>query len=106
MNMKWKAAIVACLLFAALLMGGTAIMSINAGAEAQPAAKTESAAGEYRVAEYKGYVAVYEGESENPITVTDIELVTLPQPDRAAVRVGIYLENREKLMELLEDFSS
>ena len=63
--------------------------------------------GTYVLADYGGSVAIFEnGETVNPLQVTDIELDTLRAADRAMIETGVPVSSREELMELLEDLGS
>ena len=63
--------------------------------------------GDFVLREYNGYVAVFgHGFEDIPMTVTNIEVYSLPSADREQLSEGIAVVNQEKLVMLLEDFNS
>lgn len=61
----------------------------------------------YVLREYEGYVAVFvENEPSIPMTVTDISVSTLRKLDRETLQIGLKVKTHERLMMILEDFSS
>lgn len=53
-----------------------------------------------------GSVAVYAGnDPETPLEVTDIELASLRESDRALIEAGLPAATREELLQLLEDLN-
>ena len=57
--------------------------------------------------EWNGNIAVFEGtDTKNPVSITDIELRTLRESDRALIRAGLVAASRAELLELLEDLGS
>lgn len=61
----------------------------------------------YVLREYEGYVAVFvENEPSIPMTVTDVSVSTLRKLDRETLQIGLKVKTHERLMMILEDFSS
>jgi hypothetical protein len=100
----------ACGVLAALAV----VMSASALSEIQPKSQSPSDSVQsvadsetYVLKEYEGYVGIYiKGETRLPITVTDIEVRTLPEADQNAIMDGLDVEGKENLMMILEDLGS
>ena len=61
----------------------------------------------YLLGEADGNVAVYaRDDPKTPVTVTEIELATLRESDRALIADGLPVSSREELAQLLEDLGS
>lgn len=60
----------------------------------------------YTLGEHDGLLAVFSAGSEEPITVTEIELASLRQADRDMIDRGLSAQSREELLLLLEDLGS
>ena len=61
----------------------------------------------YIMREKDGYVGVFtEGDAENPIFMTDIVVLSLPEADREMLKEGIMVKGEEELRGILEDFGS
>ena len=60
----------------------------------------------YTIGEHEGLLAVFSSDSEEPLTVTDIELASLRQADRDMIDRGLSAQSREELLLLLEDLGS
>lgn len=59
------------------------------------------------ISDHDGYIAIFTaGDTETPITVTDIEVSTLRECDRMLLERGVEISSREELLMLLEDFGS
>ena len=57
--------------------------------------------------EWDGKIAVFEGtNTKAPVSVTQIELQTLREADRALIRAGLIAASHAELLELLEDLGS
>lgn len=68
------------------------------------ASATESSSG-YWVKEYESFIGVFNSEGELEYTV-EVFIKTLPKRDRELLKSGIFAENREKLLEILGDYTS
>ena len=55
---------------------------------------------------WKGYVALFEKDKDEPMQIFPCRVESLPEPDRAALAKGIIVRNRRDLDQLLEDFLS
>ena len=78
---------------------------VNAGYNYEPSCGIEDA--EYILRATDGYISVFAtSEAKTPITVTNIELRSLREVDRAVIEQGMAVSDREELMSLLEDFGS
>lgn len=67
----------------------------------------DAAEAEFILREYGGVVGVFEpGRRSKPMSVTDIEVFSLREADRAMLETGIAVRDRAELMELLEDLGS
>lgn len=61
----------------------------------------------YTLAASDGYVAVYAGEGrKTPLRVTEIELATLREADRALIEDGLHAASREEVLQILEDLGT
>lgn len=60
----------------------------------------------YTVQELDGKIAVYEGESKSPTYVYSVLVSTLPPLDQQALKNGIKIDSMEKLVRLIEDYTS
>jgi len=66
-----------------------------------------AAAEAYIMRDKDGYVGVFlEGDANNPIYMTDIVVLSLPEADREMLKEGIRVSGEEALREMLEDFGS
>jgi len=101
-----KHRLVTALLSVAVLSAASA--GAIAVARAPSPAEEENAAGGFILRELDGCVAVYEpgAPAEGPLIVTEIELRSLPEADREALRDGLTVPDREALLQLLEDLNS
>ena len=111
--MKIKAALLLCLMAAAVLAVGGAWRSLHRTlAPALPEEVTARYAGREESAAYflrdaAGHVAVYETRrSREPLAVTAIETANLRRADRTLLRQGIPVTDAEELLLLLEDLGS
>lgn len=84
-------------LSAALLLGARSAGETGEEREAEYA---------YTLREHGGFVAVYVPETEQPGTVTDIEVRNLPGTDRESLHRGIGARDERQLVMLLEDLGS
>lgn len=61
----------------------------------------------YIMREKDGFVGVFlENDSNNPLYMTDIVVLSLPEADREMLKEGIRVDGAEALREMLEDFGS
>ncbi len=60
----------------------------------------------FYVAVRNGYVVVYNSDLKSVFEYTSIEAKNLPEEDRIALSMGIYVNNEEELYALLESYSS
>lgn len=112
MGMKLRLALLLCALAAALYTGGEALETLKPELKNLPEeiyrdfAMHESSAPYYLRAR-EGYVAVYAGKkAKQPQHVTEIELKSLREADRAMLEAGLPVKDRTSLLMLLEDFGS
>ena len=69
-------------------------------------ANEERAAG-YILGESDGSVAVFAGgDLKTPVRVTEIEMATLRETDRALIADGYAVASREELLQILEDLGT
>lgn len=80
--------------------------SASAENATQPAAEQTTKYRTYVVREYDGVVAVFYSDSNKPIRVTQRYIKALPEKDRAKLKKGIRVNDREQLRRLLEDLCS
>ena len=59
----------------------------------------------YRVAAYNGFVAAFDGDSEQPFLILDTPIRALPESDQLQLEKGIPLHSIAELQALLEDYS-
>ena len=79
--------------------------TVRAGYSYEPSCGIEDA--EYILRANDGYICVFAaGEAQAPITITDIELRSLREVDRAVIEQGMAVADRDELMSLLEDLGS
>lgn len=62
--------------------------------------------GRYRVGAYQGRLAVFSGDGQLPEMVFDVYLHHLPDVDRQRLSEGIWVEDYESLVRLVEDYVS
>ena len=55
---------------------------------------------------YKGYLALYEGNSSEPCQIFHCRIDTLPSADQEKLASGIRVRDRDRLADLLEDYLS
>ena len=72
----------------------------------QPATEQTTKYRTYVVREYDGVVAVFYSDSSKPIKVTQRYVKALPEKDRANLKEGIQVNDKEELRKLLEDLCS
>ena len=60
----------------------------------------------YTLDEHAGMLAVYTGDGEQLVVLTDIELASLRSADREMINRGLQAASREEIMALLEDLGS
>ena len=72
----------------------------------QPATEQTTKYRTYVVREYDGVVAVFYSDSSKPIKVTQRYVKALPGKDRANLKEGIQVNDKEELRKLLEDLCS
>ena len=113
MGVKWKIALLLCLIGTALFTGLEAMRSFRRIPESQlPAeiyaryARNADSALYYLRGE-GAYIAVFRGKrARDPLTVTGIELEGLRRADRAMIEAGLPVVSRQELLQLLEDLGS
>lgn len=111
MKSNIKTAAVLCLSAVSII---TCAAAFRIGAETKPSepavaamSYTKTQSDSYFLRECDGFIAVYSAENaREPITVTDIEVCTLNDNDRAMLQNGIAAENKAELISLLEDLGS
>ena len=55
---------------------------------------------------WKGYVAIFEKDMDEPRQIFPTQITTLPPADQAALEKGIIVRNQRDLNQLLEDYLS
>ena len=111
MKSNIKTAIILCLCAVSVI---TCAAAFRVGAEEKPEPQTVAAMSysddktkQYCLREQDGYIAVFSSDDIlEPVTVTDIEVCTLNDNDRAMLKSGITAENKAELISLLEDLGS
>ena len=72
-----------------------------------PAAEEGAAAGGYALRVWNGYIGVFSPpDADEPRTVTDVYVRTLPPADRMALIRGVTAADREAAVRLLEDYGA
>lgn len=113
MRLKVKAALLLCLVGAALFTAGDALQQLRrAPVSHLPeeiyerfSRRADDAA--YFLRREGNYVAIYEGKrARTPARVTEIELKNLRRADRAMIEAGLPVGSRQELLQLLEDLGS
>lgn len=63
---------------------------------------------QYMLKEYYGNIGIYLKTNEDYalVSIVDMDISTLPEADVSSLKEGIYLENKEKMLMLVEDFTS
>ena len=61
---------------------------------------------EFILREYDGCVAVFAVGEKEPVTMTDIEVRTLRETDRALLNAGLPAADKDEVLTLLEDLGS
>ena len=67
-----------------------------------PAKQNEN---EYTLKEYRGNLAVFTDDKNNPFEILDIKTAEFPEKDQQKLKNGITVYSEEELFRLLEDFS-
>lgn len=110
MKNTFKKLVLCFLVLSAGIMSTAAVKRISPEREnpSEPAdAQYASAKQEiYYLRDWQGYIAVFEGSSETPMTLTDIQTQTLNNVDRGKLQSGIPARDETELASLLEDLSS
>ena len=112
MKLWMKLAGTGVLCAAALWSASAAIAGITGDAAAdEPVTAPMVAAGdaenaEFILREYDGLVAVFAAGEKTPLTMTDIEVRTLREADRALLSSGLPAADRDEVLTLLEDLGS
>lgn len=70
------------------------------------AAADETGSSGYLLRAYEGRIAVFREGSTTPDLIFDVYTRMLPQPDQAALEVGILVQDYEELTRLIEDYIS
>lgn len=60
----------------------------------------------YTIKEFFGKVAVFEGNSESPVKITDTAVSSLPDYDKKQLKDGVCAYGEKELKRLLEDYCS
>ena len=60
----------------------------------------------FLIGNYRGYIALWTNEEEDPAKVFPYSVSSLPPADQALVNEGIRLETEADLLKLLEDYLS
>lgn len=55
---------------------------------------------------WKGYVALYEKESQEPRQIFPCQVSSLPPEDQQAIEQGIPIRNQRDLQQIIEDYLS
>ncbi|MBQ9412447.1 MAG: hypothetical protein IJU29_05035 [Oscillospiraceae bacterium] len=101
MDRRWKLRMISCAALACLAAAAAGVTV--SGFTHRQAAEFQG----YVLGEAEGRVAVYDTQDlKRPLTVTDIELDSLRESDRALLRTGIRTGTAEELALLLEDLGS
>lgn len=113
MGLRLRAAMLLCLMGAAMFTGLEALRSLRSSPGpsfpeelyAPFARNAESAA--FYLGQEEGYVAVFPaGRGREPLEITGIPLQSLRRVDRAMIQVGLPVRSRLELLQLLEDLGS
>ena len=101
MKLKIRVRIALC----AVLLALAAVMAYLTVAEFQRA-NAQRAAG-YVLGAADGSVAVYAGgDLKTPLRVTEIEMASLREADRALIAAGLSVGTREEVLQMLEDLGT
>ena len=73
------------------------------GAHAQKQAQKDA---DFYLSVYAGYVAVFTEGSDEPVTVLETKIASLPEREAERLKNGIAAENAEALQRLIEDYCS
>lgn len=110
MKNTFKKLLLCLLVLSAGIMGAAAVGGMSPEREngSEPAnVQYASAKREiYYLRDWQGYIAVFEGSSETPVTLTDIQTQTLNNVDRLKLQSGIPARDETELASLLEDLGS
>lgn len=91
-------------------MPRTNAMENNIDADANSVVQDNSSADEeekvFIIKEYNGKVAVFEGQNENPLFVSDVFVSNLPEADKELLESGIEVKTEKQLNRLIEDYCS
>lgn len=69
-------------------------------------AEASSAPAKYVVKAYKGLIAVFRVDEQDPFKVLDVSVDSLPYADQDMLNKGIYVANDQELSSILEDYGS
>lgn len=60
----------------------------------------------YKVSDFKGKLAVYEGNSKIPYKVYNLYINSLPESDQILLKNGIYLNSFAEVKKIIEEYTS
>jgi hypothetical protein len=60
----------------------------------------------YIIKDYEGKVSVFEKNKKEPIMITDVLVSSLPELDAKEMQKGIFINSKEELDSLIEDYIS
>ncbi|MBP5207562.1 MAG: hypothetical protein J6330_03795 [Clostridia bacterium] len=104
--MKNRIILSSCLAVSAVLALITPYITKRAAAKPESVSSEISVVDGYVLREYNGGIGIYRSGVNEPITVIEVDLRTLPESDRAALVRGVYAANEEELSRRIEDYSS
>lgn len=71
--------------------------------------KKNPEAGEYLLREYEGNIGVYriyDGGNKMLVDIVDVGVEFLPESDKEMLKMGINVETKEEMLQLIEDYTS
>ena len=60
---------------------------------------------QYVIGDWQGKVAVFEGQSDYPMQILEVQTRTLPETQRRQVQQGVPVRDGDRLWQVLEDYT-
>lgn len=85
---------------------GATQQNVNTESVVQTDENTDGEKTAFIIKEYDGKIAVFEGQAEEPLFVSDVSVNNLPETDKQLLNDGIYVSSKKELNRLIEDYCS
>ena len=99
---RWMPVLIACVLLIGIAAWASALLPEKTNTKSVP---TQQAGGQV-LREWKGQIALFEGDSQEPTEVYEVTVAALPKEEQERLREGIVIESEEALALLLDNYTS